>query len=201
VINLGESQACFDGQFFYDTDHLWGDSGSQSNDLTSNVVTTNDPTAAELKIAFHAALIAMLGFKNDQGKPLIRPTVRKTGESVINDLILAVPLNMLEAAQNAFDQVLSLEGGAATTNVLLAKPAIVGVPYMGATYTNGADTKFDLHYTGGRIKPFVFQAREPLQVQTKGPGDIETKDYKVMTEARYNVGYLAWWNSVRTTLT
>jgi hypothetical protein len=31
--------------------------------------------------------------------------------------------------------------------------------------------------------------------------DIETKDVKFMTEARYNVGYLAWWTAVLTTFT
>ena len=30
----GEDTAGFDGQFFFDTDHAWGDSGTQSNDLT-----------------------------------------------------------------------------------------------------------------------------------------------------------------------
>jgi phage major head subunit gpT-like protein len=41
VLEDGASTACFDGQFFYDTDHVWGSSGSQSNDITSTVVSTS----------------------------------------------------------------------------------------------------------------------------------------------------------------
>ena len=33
----GESTVCFDGQYFFDTDHSEGDSGSQSNDITFDI--------------------------------------------------------------------------------------------------------------------------------------------------------------------
>ena len=45
----------------------------------------------------------------------------------------------------------------------------------------------------------IIHLRQLLRVQTKGAEDIEFNSYKVMTEARYNVGYLAWWCAVRTT--
>jgi hypothetical protein len=47
----------------------------------------------------------------------------------------------------------------------------------------------------------VFQKREPISRQPKGADDIEKKDIKFMTQARYNVGYLAWWNAVLYTFT
>jgi len=54
---------------------------------------------------------------------------------------------------------------------------------------------------GQKIKPFVFQARRPLGRQMKGLDDREFKDVKLMTDARYNVGYFAWWYSVQSTFT
>ena len=69
----GETTACFDSQYFFDTDHSWGDSGTQDNDLTYAAATSTVPTAAEFRGAFHAARAAMLKFKNDQGKLLNRP--------------------------------------------------------------------------------------------------------------------------------
>ncbi len=54
---------------------------------------------------------------------------------------------------------------------------------------------------GEAVKPFVFQRREPLTRMMKGIDDLETKDVKFMTEARYNVGYFAWWTSILCTLT
>ena len=43
--------------------------------------------------------------------------------------------------------------------------------------------------------------REPLTRMMKDIDDLETKDVKFMTEARYNVGYFAWWTSILCTLT
>lgn len=196
VVNLGESQPCFDGQYFFDTDHVWGDSGSQSNDLTYAAASGTTPTSGEFRAAFHQALIALLGFKNDQGKFLIRPKIGKLGK-----LMVAVPLALYEVAVKAFEQTIVLEDSVGLTNFTLEKPTVVVIQYMGAGATNGSDIKFDLYYTGGRLKPYVFQAREPLKFQTKGFNDIEFKVIKAMTEARYNIGFLAWWTAVRTTFT
>lgn len=41
AIENGEATVCFDGQYFFDTDHSWGDSGTQDNDLSYNA---SDPT-------------------------------------------------------------------------------------------------------------------------------------------------------------
>lgn len=192
VINLAESNACYDGQFFYDTDHSWGDSGTQSNDLTYNMA-GSAPTSDEFRAAFHQALIAMLGFKNDRGKPFIRPRVGRLG-----NLVCRVPVAMYEVANKAFEQQIVLDT-AGVSNYFLERPIIIPVQYMGAGYSNGSDVKFDLDYLGGRLKPFVFQARRPLSVSTKGADDAETQLLKFMTDARYNIGYMAWWTSVRTT--
>lgn len=67
LINAGESTACYDGQYFFDTDHSEGSSGTQDNDLTYAKAGTN-PTAAEVKGAILAAIAAMWGFKDDKGQ-------------------------------------------------------------------------------------------------------------------------------------
>ena len=186
ALELGESTACFDGQFFFDTDHSWGKSGSQSNDLTSTVADTSAVTVAELKTAIRSAVQQMLGFKNDQGKLYHRPTVSR-----LNDLTLLVPLALRDVAYDALESQLLSN----STNVIVDRPTIVASPYL------TSDVKFYLFKTGDPVKPFVFQQREPLSRMMKGLGDIEIKDVKFMTEARYNVGYFAWWTAVLTTLT
>jgi len=186
ALELGESTACFDGQFFFDTDHSWGKSGTQSNDLTSTVVSTSAVTVAELKTAIRAAVKQMLGFKNDQGKLYHRPTVSR-----LNDLTLLVPLALRDVAYDALESQLLNN----STNVIVDRPNIVASPYLTSS------VKFYLFKTGDPVKPFVFQQREPLSRMMKGLDDIEIKDVKFMTEARYNVGYFAWWTAVLTTLT
>lgn len=183
----GESNVCFDGQYFFDTDHSWGDSGSQSNDLTYAAASTTIPTAAEFKAAFTAARTAMLKYKNDQGKLLNRPIT--TG--LKNLLVIVNP----DFEQIAKDALLATLSGGGNSNIVVDVPEIVSSAYLTDT------SKMYLLNLDGALKPFVFQQREPLTRQTKGLDDIETKDVKFMTEARYNLGYLAWWKCVLTTFT
>lgn len=186
VLEQGESTACFDGQFFFDTDHVWGNSGSQSNDITSTVVSTSAPTVAEIKTAIRKMVRSMLAFKNDQGKLYNRPTVGR-----LNDLTLLVPLALRDLVYDALESELISN----SSNVVVDRPNIVSSPYL------TSDVKLYLFKTGEAVKPFVFQRREPLTRMMKGIDDLETKDVKFMTEARYNVGYFAWWTSILCTLT
>ena len=182
----GETTACFDSQYFFDTDHSWGDSGTQDNDLTYAAATSTVPTAAEFRGAFHAARAGMLKFKNDQGKLLNRPV--STG---LTNLLCVVNPDFEVIAKEALTaQILSNN-----SNVVVDAPRIVSSAYLTDS------SKMYLFNLDGALKPFVFQAREPISRQMKGLDDIETKDVKFMTESRYNVGYLAWWKAVLTTFT
>lgn len=183
----GESQLCFDGQYFFDTDHAWGDSGTQDNDLTYAAATSTIPTTAEFKGAFHAARAAMLKFKNDKGKLLNRPI--STG---MKNLVVVVNPDFEVIAKEALLAPLS---GGGNTNVVVDTPTVISSAYLTDT------SKMYLFNLDGALKPFVFQAREPISRAMKGMDDIETKDVKFMTEARYNIGYLAWWKAVLTTFT
>lgn len=184
----GESTACFDGQYFFDTDHSWGDSGTQSNDLSYAAATGTTPTAAEFKAAFNQSRVAILGFKNDQGKKLVRPVLRGS-----NKFICMVPLELQEVAEDALNATLTSTGG---SNIVLDRPEIIPCPSL----TDAA--KFYTFLMEGALKPFVFQKRRPIRTPIwKGMDDPETKTLKMMTDARYNVGYLAWWKATVTVFT
>ena len=184
----GESTACYDGQYFFDTDHSFGDSGTLSNDLTSAAATSTVPTVAEFLDAYHTARATMLKYKNDQGKLLNRPT---SDGGLKNLLIVCNPDFELIVKTAIFAQ---LTGGG-NSNIVLDAPRIVSTAYLTDT------SKFYLFNMDGALKPFIFQAREPLSRQMKGMDDLETKDVKFMTEARYNLGYGAWWKAVLHTFT
>ena len=186
AIVAGESTACHDGQYFFDTDHAYGVSGSQNNDLTGAAATGTAPTEAEFKAAFEACVAAMLAFVDDNGEPLNQPTVGQ-----VSDLTVLVPIAYYATAVKAVTAAILSNN----SNVQVWTPKVVASPFL----TSGA--KFYTFYTGSPLKPFVFQEREPLSRKKKGLDDIETKDIKFMTQARYNVGYLAWWNAVLYTFT
>ena len=183
----GESSVGFDGQNFYDTDHEWGDSGVQSNDLTASAVDPNDVTVAEFADAYEQARQAMLNFKRDNGKTYVRPTVK-----ALTGLVLIVPIELQLTANKALFQDILATG---ESNIILDQPRIITSGFL------TDQKKFYLFKVDTTLKPFIFQAREPLSRGTKGVGDLETQLIKFMTQARYSVGYLAWWNTVLTLFT
>jgi len=77
IIN-GESATCYDGQYFFDTDHSEGSSGSQSNDISvdisalavSNHGSTTAPSVGEMRETILQAVQKILSFKDDQGEPM-----------------------------------------------------------------------------------------------------------------------------------
>lgn len=191
VVN-GVSNACLDGQFMFDTDHSWGDSGTQDNDLTTAIVDKSDPTVDEFRAAAVTALQQMLLFKDDQGELLHDDAVMGTNGGM--ELLALVPLNMWEVARKAFTPGLFINSGEQNVPIVIAD--VVPTPHFGAD-----GDYWDLYRTDTPVKPYIFQAREPLTRQMKDVNDIETKDVKFMTSSRYNIGYGGWWNAVRTTFT
>lgn len=183
---LGGSQPCWDGQYFFDTDHLWGDSGAQSNKLTYNVADPDAPTIAEFKAAFNYGRVALERFKSDTGK-LLNWDV--TDDS--KDLVCIVPSELHQTAANAF---LATQVDA-TANVVINVPRIK----KSARLTNVR--KFYLTNVGAPLRPFIFQARQPLSRGYSGQNDMTEKAIKFMTQARYNIGYGPWWTIVEIELT
>lgn len=187
LINDAGAVRCFDGQYFFDTDHEMGESGVQSNLVTREVVDSADPTGEEIRQIVILTMDTFLTFKGDNGKSLHRPTVKP-----IDDLLVAVPSTWYSRTVEAFAAKTRLSGGAAVDNYNIVTPQIVGV--------QGMTSAIDVYRTGGTLKPFVVQDREMFSTQTKGADDIEFKHVKVMGKARYNVGVLAWWTAVRNVL-
>lgn len=186
LVQAASAQPTWDGQYFFDTDHEWGDSGQQSNDIEAEAAVPAAPTAAEMNAAFHLARKTMINFKKDNGKPFIRPTL----DGGLNKLLMLVPPDLEKPAADGINSAVIDN----TTNIVLNRPRIVACPFL----TSG--TVFYLFWLGGVLKPFVFQARRPLQRSMKGLTDREFKNVKFMTDARYNIGFLAWWTAVRVEL-
>ena len=201
----GETSECWDGQNFFDTDHEWRKSGTQSNIVTVSVVDPANPTPAEMKKAFRMSVRRLKSFKNDQGKRFYRSQVER-----LSDFACWTPLDLQTPLEQAFDQKLSLEisgtASAATTNVNYEKPKVVGVNLINSDDTydgvSGSDTEFYVFFNGSVWKPLVFQPRSKIKSQVKGltGDDIEFKDIKVMTEGRYNFAYLAWMFAIKVKL-
>ena len=77
IIN-GTSTVCYDGQFYFDTDHSEGSSGTQDNDIgvdisalpcaVHGVVTA--PSTEEMQQSILKGVAQILSFKDDRGEPM-----------------------------------------------------------------------------------------------------------------------------------
>lgn len=77
IIN-GPSTACYDGQFFFDTDHSEGDSGTQDNDIQVDISAlpaavhgaVTAPSVEEMQQSILKGIAQILSFKDDRGRPM-----------------------------------------------------------------------------------------------------------------------------------
>jgi phage major head subunit gpT-like protein len=183
LIRGGLTGLCYDGQYFYDTDHSEGLSGTQSNRLTGTG--TSD---SQIETDFYAAKSALLGFKDDQGEVLgpddFRPLVwipnNKTVIQAFAKLAKAVLLsNNSNILAGEFDIVID--------------PSLTDVNDWGMFRTDSA------------LKPFVFIDRETPHYEDNfnGGSDEVFKRRKGMASVvgRAAAAYGLWQNAVWTTNT
>ncbi|CUR45512.1 Phage major capsid protein [Alloalcanivorax xenomutans] len=172
LLNEAFTARCYDGQYFFDTDHPVG-KGVVSNKGT---VALSIATLAAAQGSYGAARTALRKMKDDEGRPLnIRPNV------------LVVP-PALEDIANALMKNDRLEDG---------KPN----PYKGTSEVVvdarlTSDTAWFLLDTTKPVKPLVFQERKkPVFVsQTDMNADnvFMRKKYLYGAEARAAGGYAFW---------
>lgn len=162
----GFTNLAYDGQYFFDTDHASGDSGSQSNKGTSALDATS----------FAAARAALMSFKDDAGEPVNR----------VLDLRLIVPAGLVATAESLVEAQ-TLSTGGVNTNYGKAKVV------LNAWATDSND--WFLINVAGVVKPFVVQQREFIPFESLEDGsetDFMRKEQYFGTYWRGNAGYGLW---------
>ncbi|MGC8863845.1 MAG: Mu-like prophage major head subunit gpT family protein [Armatimonadota bacterium] len=172
LLQDGFTSQCYDGQYFFDTDHSSGESGTQSNKGTSQLDAS----------ALQAAITAMMKFKDDRGKVL----------GVVPD-VLVVPPDLQWTAMELLESTYWPEEGSSTarlsSNVLKGKLDLIVSPYL----TDPND--WFVLSTKGVVKPVLMQMRTPVEFAAL-ESDSETgfmrDQYIYGVRARYNAGYGLW---------
>jgi len=172
LLDKGFINACYDGQYFFDTDHPVGNA-SVSNKGT---VALSVASQAAAQASLGAARIALRKMKSDLGRSLnIRPN------------LLVVP-PALEDVANALMVNERLEDGKANlyrnTLKVLVEPRLT------------SDTAWYLLDTTKPVKPLIYQERKaPVPVSQTNPEADDVfmrKKYKYGAEARAAGGYGFW---------
>ncbi len=172
LVNQGFERACYDGQYFFDTDHPVGNH-SVSNKGTKKL---SVESLAKAQASFGAARTQMRKVTDEEGRPLN-----------INPTILLVPA-ALEDVARALMTVDRLEDGKA--NIYKGAAEVV------VSARIKSDTQWFLLDTTQPVLPFIYQERKaPVMVeQTSLENDdvFMRKKFKFGAEARAAGGYGFW---------
>jgi len=196
IVN-GASQLCYDSQYFFDTDHSEGESGSQSNKITVDISalpcathgTVTAPSVEEMQQAILASISQMFTFVDDQGEPL---------NETANSFLVMVPVGLAEVARAA----ISMSRVAGTTT-LAVENWNIGLAVNPRLTAAGWTDKFVTVRTDGSVKPFIRQEETEPAIKVLD----ENSEYAFKNDAMQvgidtwrNVGYGRWQGAVHTTL-
>jgi phage major head subunit gpT-like protein len=188
------SGLAYDGQYYFDSDHSEGSSGTLLNTLAAaqvtqlDVTTATAPTESEMAKAILGVIAYMMGIKDDQGEPM---------NDLAREFLVIVPVPLFPAALAATTlRVVAGASGASTDNPLLAGGG--GGPFRVDVICDPRQTwtaNFGVFRTDGNAKPFIVQEEEPLTIQALAEGsDIEFQKNAHQYGVKWcgNVGYGLW---------
>lgn len=177
----------YDGQNFFDTDHVEGESGVQSNITTGTGV-----AIATLTADFRTARAAMISRKNDQGNPMITNLGQDALGAGSGLWLVMCPSGLL----GTFEELMTAAQIGNTTNVLKGAFSLWVNPYLDIL-TGGDANDWYLFYVASPVMPFIMQMRkrpEFVSLQDSNSSEVVfmRKKFYFGVEARYNVGYGLW---------
>lgn len=163
---------CYDGQYFYDTDHLV----AGANVSNRSAVALSAATAAAAAASYGAGRTAIMSFKDDEGRPLgLIP-----GRLEVPPALETVGRMLCDADKLADD----------TPNPYKGTATLLVNPWLTST------TAWFLHVTNRPIKPFIFQQRKApafVQQTNMDSDDVFMRgEYKFGAESSGNGGYGLW---------
>lgn len=166
LLAKGFTETCYDGQYFFDTDHKDEDGPVQSNKGTKVLSATS----------YSAARAQMMSLLDAKSTPL----------GIMPNLLL-VPPQLEEAAR----KILYAEQIEGTTNTLKNTAELLVAPWLAAN-----PTAWFLFDTSRAIKPLIFQQRKkPEFVSMDASNDQNVfmkKQYIYGVDCRDNAGFGLW---------
>jgi phage major head subunit gpT-like protein len=196
VVN-GESTACYDGQFYFDTDHSEGSSGTQSNDITTDISALpavshgviTAPSPEEMQQAILKSISQMYTVVDDVGEPL---------NENANAFLVMVPVGLMDATRSGLTAV--REAAASTFQMENFDIRAAVNPRL---TTAGWTDKFATFRTDGSIKPLIRQEETEPDVKMKDENSeyaFDNKAIQIGIDTDRNVGYGRWQGAVLNTL-
>lgn len=197
IVN-GATNVCYDGQYFFDTDHSEGLSGNLSNKINADISTypamhgtVTAPSPEEMQWAIMAGIQQLYSLKDDQGEPM--------NEMAKNFLVMVAP-SLWKPAMSAIYSPLA--GAAATSMDQIRQSGLTITPVVNARLSAWTD-KFAVFRADSEVKPFIRQEETPIQMKAIADGselEFNEEKHHYGISAYRNVGYGLWQHACQVTM-
>lgn len=185
-----EATVCYDGQFYFDTDHSEGDSGTQSNDITVDISAlpalvhgvVTAPSVEEFQQAMLAGIAQLLSFKDDTGEPM---------NENAQEFLVVVPVSLYMTATAAVTSIVTAALQQNLNPNLIAGLTVRVVMNPRLTWTD----KFAIFRTDSPIKGFIRQQETDIELKAKAEGsefEFDNDAWQFGIDSWRNVGYGYW---------
>ncbi len=198
----GESTVCYDGQYYFDTDHKDATGPVQSNKISvvlddykpqiegGKVGTPTAPSEAALRLVILRTIQQILSYKDDQGEPM---------NENASKFLVVVPTSLWYVARAAVSVPLTIGGASNAVKVLDE----IDISISQNPRLDWSD-KIAVFRTDSSVKSFIRQEEKGIQLKAIAEGsELEFKHDKHWygVDTWRNVGYGFWQNSCLTQLT
>ena len=201
MIVSGASTTCYDGQYFFDTDHDEGSSGTQSNSITVDISaypvatdgTVTLPAVAEYQYAIAKAIEAIVSFVDDQGEPMNEDA---------SQFLIMVPVSYMNVAMQAVATPVQIAETQSALQALKQNFSISVAPNPRLS-TLASSYQFVCFRTDSYLKSFIRQEETGVSLKVKGAGseyEFDNDAWQFGIDTWRNVGYGYWQNSCLVTL-
>lgn len=190
----GEAALCYDGQYFFDTTHAEGKSGTLSNSIQTDIsglpavahgAAAATPSPEEMQQAILKSVSQFFNFTDDQGEPI---------NELAQNFLVMVPVGLSDAARSGLStsriagpSTFSMDG----MNISLA----VNPRLTSAGWTD----KFVTVRTDGSIKPLIRQEETAPTLKVKDESSeyaFDNDAIQIGIDTWRNVGYGRWQSAV-----
>lgn len=185
-----ESTVCYDGQFFFDTDHSEGSSGTQSNDISVDISalpaavhgSVTDPSVEEMQQAILAGIAQILSIKDDRGEPM---------NENAREFCVCVPVGLYMKAIAATSALVTAALQQNLNPNLIASLRVDVQMNPRLTWTD----KFCICRTDSPIKGFIRQEEQEVELKVKAEGsefEFDNDAWQFGVDAWRGAGYGYW---------
>jgi phage major head subunit gpT-like protein len=195
----GLTSTCYDGQYYFDTDHVEGDSGAQSNKVEADISeyptevhgTTAAPSVAEMQFAIKEGIARIRSFVDDQGEPC---------NETANQFLVLSGIGLADT----IDQALFTRGQVSESQTVLdAFQRSYQVGNFENVRLDSWTDQFVIFRTDVRAKAFIRQQLRGIRMSQLGPGSdnfFKNYEWQFGIDADREVGYGLWQNAVHVKL-